>query len=193
MPMNPSTSSTPPSRFQVHEEPNGWSVEWSWRTPRALIALVLLPVLLAVHNHRLFSGGWLAHWRAEGTFIQVTRIILYAGVLYWLYLFLARALNRTRLTVTRDSVSVRCGPLPMPGERNQQWARGALHELSVQGKQGAGGHALYARLAETGVQQKLAGELPELEGAHWLANGLRQRLGPGSGPTAVQASCSGRS
>jgi hypothetical protein len=178
----PPTSSTPPSRFQVHAEPEAWSVEWSWRTSRGLIALVFLPVFLAVHNHRLFSGGWLAHWRTEGTFIQVTRIILYAGVLYWIYLFLARALNRTRLTVTRDSVSVQCGPLPMPGERNQQWARGALRELSVAGKQGAGGYALYARLAETGVQQKLAGELPELEEAQWLADGLRQRLGLGSEP-----------
>lgn len=178
----PPPVATPPPRFRVHEEPGVWSVEWPWRTREAIISLLLVLVLLVVFNVDETNG-----WRQSSPLMLAVRVLFHLCMLYLGWLYLARVVNRTRLTVTRDTVAVKHGPLPQPQQRNQQWEPAVLKQVRADRDRGGRGHALYAPLPGTGVEQKLVGELPDAKEAEWLASQLQQHLerdgaAPPSGP-----------
>jgi formylglycine-generating enzyme required for sulfatase activity len=126
--------------------------------------------------------------------LAIDAILLAAGLLM-AYRALAEWLNRTRLTVNRQTLSVRHGPVPWPGNidvavadirelhvKQARWGTGRGYGMRPQYK-----HEVHATMAD-GRSRKLVGGFATHSDALHVSKGITQYLGLRDAQAAAQSS-----
>jgi hypothetical protein len=167
-----STELTPPKRFRLRDENGITSIEWRWVSARHALA----PLFVAIA-----CGMWW-HWYSDAQkppttfdvwFLSITAL-LPPGVTY---LALAKVCNRSRLVVDGDSIDLRQGPFPWPG--NGHWSCSGLAGFAciAGGSPGVTWYTVYA-VWQGPRLRRIAGDLRHEQEARWLASTLHQRFAP---------------
>lgn len=159
-----------PRRFRIAERDGITTIEWRLLERHHLVA----PLFLAIFGGMWWYWYWgmTASGPTPGTICFLT--IAAALPLLTLHLTLAKFLNRARLVVDADTITLRQGPIPWPG--NGRWPRASLQgftcaQITFRMVTSFAVDALFSDRPD----QRIAVELREDE-ARWLATTLDRRF-----------------
>jgi hypothetical protein len=171
-----------PTRFQVEEDGQSTRISWRWFSWKYLFLAFFC----------VFWDGFILVWYSLVFFAKSATPVTLAMFLfpllhvalgvYFTYMTLAGFLNSTRLSVSRDALTIHHGPLPWPGSRTlsgRELSQLYGQEIPVKDKSGRRKDTLYSLFAldRTGRKVQLLTGLEEKDQVLYLEQALERRLG----------------
>lgn len=187
-----------PPRFQVEEERSATRITWRWFNPVIHIFMAFFCVLW---------DGFLIVWYglalgrgAAGDEVPLVAVLfplghVAAGV-FITYITLAGFLNRTRVEVSRDRLTIHHGPLRWPGNKDlpgRQFTQLFGEEVIRRGKNGVTVTYDLIAVNREGTRVKLLTGLTEREQVLYLEQTLERQLGIEDAPVEGEVATRTRS
>ena len=187
-----------PSRFQVEELGSSTQITWRWFNPIKHIIMAFFCVLWDGFLVTWYSFAFFEEGPPQALLLCFPLLHVAAGI-GLTYSTLCGFFNRTLLEVSRDSLTIRHGPLPWTGNRTltrreltQLYGLEVVH--TSKGRRTGSSYNLCA-LDREGRKVVLLSGLEEKEQVLWLEQALERRLGiedtPVEGEVAARSGATG--
>jgi hypothetical protein len=168
-----------PPRFHVEESDGRLSIAWRWFAPANL---AMIPLLICWFGFlALFYADALSAPHNITPFLLIPLLHVATGI-GLAYPTVANIVNRTRIVVAGDIVTVRHGPLPWWG--NRTLVRSTITQLFCRRDTGNKGAISYALVAidRSGTRIDLVRALQREDDVRWLEDTLERRIGIANKP-----------